>query len=179
MFPLGAAPRDFVYFSQPCVEVRALRFVAGSVAIPSTERGRGPWVDLMLDSAALASSQAESLLVGYEVGSSLRITSIPIIMPTAPSAATLALEAGAPRVARPVLPHFTPADSGRWTARLAALPSVVRVDRGQGDPPGSCARILEPGAAGTFGLRLGVFLATLALWVPLYFWWALRQDRGA
>jgi hypothetical protein len=36
-----------------------------------------------------------------------------------------------------------------------------------------------PGEHGGFPLRFGLFVATIVLWIPLYFWWATRRRDTA
>jgi hypothetical protein len=59
---------------------------------------------------------------------------------------------------------------------MAALPSAVRL-AGAGVPNEKCW--LEPGNGGGLARVFWALVATLALWVPLYMWWANRQRLGA
>jgi len=119
----------------------------------------------------------DTLVVSYSVRLSATVASIPLVIPAVPlaGAATITLRLP-PGDARPVLPYLVRGAAGTWTAQFRALPSAIRVDLGSHGGQRPCAETRPAGDAGTFSIRLAVFIASLVLWIPLYFWWASRQS---
>jgi hypothetical protein len=96
--------------------------------------------------------------------------------------------------ARVLIPRLerSPAGTG-WTARLLAMPAFVRVGVRSGSDPdltpvrpqsrfsaefrASCPGRID-GSTGRLEWRFVVFVATMGVWVPVYFWWFARR-RGA
>jgi hypothetical protein len=75
-----------------------------------------------------------------------------------------------------VAPRLARADSARWSARMAALPAAVRVG---GLTPNAVCSETARFDSGRFKLIFWSLVATLALWVPTYLWWANRQPHNA
>ncbi len=181
----GTVLPDFQYLTGRCAAMDSVAIGLGTSPLNQRLVMRGPWVELHLDSGVRASGGGLVLSVSYLATLSGRRASIPVVMPMAPLAAstpgvrpvevTLRLPSGPGT--RPLLPHLAATGSQTWASRLEALPSVVRVDLGPGRPP--CDEPRAGGDAGSFDVRFAVFVATLVLWIPLYFWWARRQDGHA
>jgi hypothetical protein len=180
----GTTVPGFQYLSGPCATVDGVTFSLGDAPVHIAPLARGPWRELHPDAATRATGGGAFLTVSYQVRLTGRWTSIPVVMPMAPLAtgagrtasAEIALRLPQGPPAGPVLPRLTASGGGTWTGAFNAIPSVVVLDRGAPQPP--CAEPAQPGDAGSFGVRFTIFLATLLLWIPLYFWWANRQDRG-
>lgn len=179
----GTTLPDFQYLAGRCATMDSVALALGGAPLAIRAVRRGPWVELRLDSAAHASGGGVFLTISYQATLSGRLASIPVVMPMAPLAAStpavrpaeLILRLPSRPGARPLLPHLAPTGPPTWTSRFDALPSMVRLDLGPDRSP--CDEPRTGGDAGTFDLRFAVFIATLALWIPLYFWWAQRQDR--
>lgn len=172
--------QPLLYLHAPCAAVSELSTSRGAVLLEPAARARGPWVDVRVASGSPSSGSPGTLTVSYLVRLSARVASIPLVLPAAPleSPAVISLRLS-PSGARPVLPRLErAATTGLWSATLRALPSAVRVDLGSESALGPCAEATPRGNAGTLDVRFTVFVATLVLWIPLYFWWASRQpDR--
>ncbi len=181
----GTALPDFQYLMGRCATMDAVALALAEVPLGTKDVVRSPWVEIHLDSATRASGGSVFLTVSYRARLTGRRASVPVVMPMAPLAvgapgvrpATVTLRLPARPGAHPLLPHLEASTPGTWTSRFDALPSAVRLDLGPGEP--ACVEPGAPGDAGTFGIRFAVFIATLALWIPLYFWWARRPDRRA
>ena len=165
------------YLTAKCAAVGRVSVSLGGDALELPPAERGPWVDLTPDVADRRGSPGDTLVVSYSVRLSATVASIPLVIPAVPlaGAATITLRLP-PGDARPVLPHLVRGAAGTWTAQFRALPSAIRVDLGSHGGQRPCAETRPAGDAGTFSIRLAVFIATLVLWIPLYFWWASRQS---
>ncbi|HXV85854.1 MAG TPA: hypothetical protein VD793_04100 [Gemmatimonadales bacterium] len=170
----------FQYRRTSCTTVDSVVITLNGTAVPFSQSEAGPFVRLAPQERA---SPGDVVVVTHRVTLSRAVTSVPVVLPAVSltSAAEVTLRM-AGREGRPVLPHLPRGDGpGTWTATLAALPAAVRVDLGRAPSAAvaACAAPAWTGDSGTFETRLAVFVATLVLWIPLYFWWAHRQpDRG-
>jgi len=180
---------DFQYLAVPCAIVGPVRLSVSGSDVPLSTVDHAPWVVLRDPAAAPRPRSAVPLGIDYDVQLSGREASVPIVHPAMPIQASRGYGAGVVQVdvsfedangARVVLPQLRATGAGPWTGRFLALPSVVRVDRGAASPDVACdARAGTKGNSGTFELIFFSFLATVALWVPLYLWWVSRQRDPA
>lgn len=177
----GSTLPSLQYLSARCASVEAVAFTLANGPLGFQEVARGPWVELRFAAPPQVTGGGVFLTVSYVARIHGRVASIPVLMPMAPlaaqSPARVTLTAPPDATVHPVLPHLTRDRPGTWTAEFRALPSFVRVDLGGAGA--ACDERRPAGNAGTFDLRFAIFIATLALWIPLYFWWARRQDHGA
>jgi hypothetical protein len=167
---------SFQYLTAPCTSIEAISVSLAGAGLELTAAARGPWVAVVPNPAGPRARAGDTVLVSHVVRLSAGSGSIPLVMPAAPlsRAAILTLSLLGTR-ARPLWPFLTRSpEPDMWSTTSRALPSLVRVDPG---PPSdaTCAAIAPRHDAGDFGARFGVFVLTLLLWIPLYFWWALRQ----
>ena len=168
------------YLSARCATVERIAVSLAGVRLEPAATARGPWVDLALNAGSTHGQVGDTLVVWYVSQLSADVASIPLLLPVAPLSRPARLDLRLPSAdARPVLPHLSRDGApDTWFATLRALPSAVRVDLGW-PSAGPCAETQPAGEAGDFRIRLGVFIATLVLWIPLYFWWASRQPDRA
>jgi hypothetical protein len=149
-----------------------------------------PWVTLH-DTTDVPDRVEAPLLyeLSYDVALGLaRRVAIPIIQPSrALDARTAAVEpkvrltvtSTVDPVGAPEFPRFRPAGASAWSTATIAVPASV-VIRGR-EPAGASPcddAIRSPGTNGGFPWRFAAFVGTLVLWIPLYFAWATRRQRG-
>lgn len=183
---------SFEYLAQPCAMVGPIRVESNGKAVPYAGEATGPWIRLHDTSAVDPERTSLGYIFTYEVKLAATDVSVPIVLPTnalvgarrgepiatiqvaLPPDASVIL----PRMTRAVLPSLGSSYQTRntWSARMAALPSAVRL-AGAGPPNEKCW--LEPKNSGGLARIFWALVATLALWVPLYLWWATRQRQSA
>jgi hypothetical protein len=188
----GAPAADFQFLAVPCAIVGAVRMTLAGREIPLARGERPPWVVLHDSAGASRATAADTLEVSYAVRLTGREVGVPIVHPALPLRATAGSAGSAAGMvhlsvafadsagARVLLPQLRAIGGGAWTGRFLAMPSVVRLDRGPRPSAGSCAEPAAPaGDSGRFEFIFFCFLATIALWVPLYMWWVSRQQDSA
>lgn len=174
---------SFEYLEQPCAVVGPVRLVSNGKQVPYAREATGPWMRLHDTSAVDPARTSLGYQITYEVKLAATDVSVPIVVPTSALVGTrrgepiATVTAILPPSARVILPRLT--ERGRdhtWSARMAALPSAVRL-ADAGVPNDKCW--LEPKNSGGLARIFWALVATLALWVPLYMWWANRQRPAA
>ncbi len=174
---------SFEYLEQPCAVVGPVRLESNGKAVPYAGEATGPWMRLHDTSAVDPERTSLRYQITYDVKLAATDVSVPILLPTSALVGTRRGEAIAtihatlPPRARVILPRMTFTPSTRsWSTRIAALPSVVRLAEA-GVPNEKCW--LEPKNSGGLSRIFWALVVTLALWVPLYMWWANRQRQAA
>ncbi len=183
---------SFEYLEQPCAVVGPVRLQSNGKQVPYAREATGPWMRLHDTSAVDPGRSSLGYSITYDVALAATDVSVPVVMPTSALTATrrgeliATIHALLPPGARVILPRMTPtvlpsvgsSDRARndWSANMAALPSAVRL-AGAGAPNEKCW--LEPKNSGGLARIFWALVATLALWVPTYLWWANRQRRAA
>jgi hypothetical protein len=174
---------SFEYLEQPCAVVGPIHLESGGTPVPYAGEATGPWIRLHDTSAVDPERSSLGYRLTYDVKLAATDVSVPVVLPMSvltgsrrgePIATVTAI---LPPSARVILPRLT--ERGRdhiWSARMAALPSAVRL-AGAGVPNEKCW--LEPKNSGGLARIFWALVATLALWVPLYMWWANRQRPAA
>jgi hypothetical protein len=167
-YALSSVPRSitFRHLNVPCATVSGVPLAGAAES--------APWRDF-----TAVDTGPDSITVAYDVRSTGDQLSVPILFPTLPVApneetgrGVVALRVVVPAGYEPVLPHLVASDSpGVWTARMIAVPSLVRVRRAGFAPCGEAAR----GDAGPFDRTFAAFVGTMALWLPIYFTWVHRR----
>lgn len=192
----------FRYLTGPCSDVSpgsiSVRGTAGPIDVASARTG--PWV-LLTPPTALGG--APEYWVSYTVPSWTRTTNIPVVLPSH----VLEPPPGAPmnvvniQVVFPggddggtvLLPQMQPeARAGRWSTKMLALPSFIRVRNGSGSQPDECPgpgagsesgeSSSTPGSSGSLEWSVLGFVVSLVAWVVFYMRWAnARQgpSKGA
>jgi hypothetical protein len=183
-----SAPLDSVAFEHlrfRCSGIADLAVRIGSERIRLTSTEAPPWRRWR---ATPASPVAAGSVIGtdYSVALQPGADAIPLLVPsgvlvresTGASDELVVLSLiGEDVGAVPVLPRFTRQAGGRWTARLPAMPSLIRVDRASPAPDSPCPDGLVAGSSRRLELVFLLFVATLVLWVPLYFVWVWYTRR--
>jgi len=174
---------SFEYLEQPCAMVGPISVESNGKQVPYAGEATGPWIRLHDTSAVDPDRTSLAYELTYEVKLAATDVSVPIVVPTSALVRTrrgepvAAIHATLMWNARPIIPRMTFNESTRsWSARMAALPSAVRL-AGAGVPNEKCW--LEPKNSGGLARIFWALVATLALWVPLYMWWANRQRSAA
>ena len=175
----------FEYLQDSCSSVSPISASSGNRSLGFEVGHRGPWT--FLHAGAGPGQGANQLDLSYTV----RLNggaSIPIVMP----AATLARAgesrgadvevavtfAGGTSAGTVVLPRLARADNtGSWRAQFSAIPSVIRLGASH-DAESSCVR-RSSGTTGGLEWRFRIFVLTMAVWIPVYFFWfGRRGDRA-
>lgn len=173
---------DFTYLARACNAVSALTAARGAVSIGVASDTTAPWVTVHDTTERADSTAGVPYEMRYEVSMSGEDAHVPVLMPAAvltttrgASSPTVIVEAdlarGGPRarVASPRMHREGP----WWIARFAALPAtIVLAGVAATDAPCEERGRTIRGDSGTFWVRFALLLATMALWVPLYFVWA-------
>ena len=174
---------SFEYLAQPCAMVGPIRLESNGKAVSYAGEAAGPWIRLHDTSAVDPDRTSLGYQLTYEVKLAATDVSVPIVVPTSALVGTrrgepiAAIQATLMWNARPIVPRMAFNESTRsWSAHMAALPSAVRL-AGAGAPNEKCW--LEPKNSGGLAPIFWALVATLALWVPLYMWWANRQRPAA
>jgi hypothetical protein len=174
---------SFEYLEQPCAVVGPIRLESNGKQVPYAGEATDPWVRLHDTSAVDPTRLSLGYQITYEVKLAASDVSVPIVLPTSALTGTrrgepvATIHATLMWNARPIVPRMMFNESTRsWSARMAALPSAVRLSAA-GVPNEKCW--LEPKNSGGLARVFWALVATLALWVPLYMWWANRQRRAA
>jgi len=174
---------SFEYLEQPCTIVGPVQLESDGKAVPYTAERTGPWVRLHDTSAVDPGRTSLRYQFRYDVKLAATDVSVPIVVPTSALVGTrrgepiATIHATLPPSARVIFPRMAFTTFTRsWSARMAALPSAARF-AGPGMPNEKCW--LEPKNSGGLARIFWALVATLALWVPLYMWWANRQRPAA
>lgn len=174
---------SFEYLEQPCAMVGPVRMESDGKPVSYAAERTGPWTRLHDTSAVDPARTSLGYRLSYEVRLAATDVSVPIIMPTMTLAGNRRGEPIAtihtvlPPSARVIYPRMSFTKSTlMWSAYMAAMPSAVRL-AGAGVPNEKCW--LEPKNSGGLASIFWALVATLALWVPLYMWWANRQRPAA
>lgn len=173
----------FEVLDSPCATVGAVSATVAGRRLTVNVSRRGPWT---LIRATDARRERRAIQVRYGVRLEGAGAAVPVVLPAAAlepagrlrgADVTLrvtfasAIERGAV-----LLPRLERAGGGVWEARLPAIPSVVRL-RLAGGRPAACDRAL-PGTTGGLEWRFWIFVATMAAWIPIYFWWFGRRNEA-
>lgn len=183
---LDAPP--FELLDQPCAIVGSIVIRSAGHTLPYVISHHRPWTFLTGDERELRSREriraGEAIEIEYGVGLDASDATIPLVVPSAPlrslpdsrgADVTLRATFGAGvDGASVVLPRFERAKPGTWGAHMLAVPSAVRVHLPGGRPSG-CGRVFA-GSTGGLEWRFWIFVATMATWIPIYFWWFGRED---
>lgn len=180
---------DLTWYVNGCASVGTPTATNGGLPVVFAADTNTPWVVLhdTTDASLLGEGPLRyglSYLVTHGGGGQ---ASIPVLQPSGPLGAR-----GGPvtpkvrlrvttddGVLRPVLPRFRFVREGVWEAVMVAIPANVVV-RGPESGAASCDEASRmPGANGGFVRLVGLFVLTIATWIPLYFWWAMRQRDPA
>ena len=177
---------SFEYLEQPCTMVGPVQLESDGKAVPYAAERTGPWVRLHDTSTVDPSRTSLGYSLTYDVKLAAADVSVPIVLPTSVltgarrGEAIATIHAMLPTAARVILPRMTQSGEdgiwSTWSARMAAMPSAVRL-AGAGVHNEKCW--LEPRNSGGLARIFWALVATLALWVPLYMWWANRQRPAA
>ncbi|MGH7712066.1 MAG: hypothetical protein ACREOG_12320 [Gemmatimonadaceae bacterium] len=173
---------SFEWLEQRCARVGPVRLQSDAGEVPYARDTTGPWVRLHDTSSVDPARRSLGYLLSYEVELAGRDVSIPLVLPLAVLTgrrrgdAITDITVSLPQNARVTVPRMSPTGGGRWSARMAALPSAIGV-RGIG-PNADCGGE-SAGTSGNFRLIFWALVTTLALWVPTYLWWANRQRDQA
>jgi len=193
---LAGVPPDLSlqYLETACGAVSPIVFALDGASVGYRTVRNAPWVVLRPAMAVRNGTGAAELRVDYLVQVNGSKLSIPVVMPGAPlesgaggGAVAVEVSISLPpswRGARVVFPQLHPTEEpGHWSARLPAIPSLVRVRR---DPPvdqAPCAPLHADeggGSSGPFERIFFAFVATVVLWVPLYMLWVrVGRDAGS
>ncbi len=178
----GTRSAAFEFLDNPCSTVGPVGATMAGAPLALDVSRRGPWT--LLDAPDLRPGGGP-LQVRYRVRLESADAAVPIVLPAAALEAAEGLRGAEVTLrvtfARPIerasvlLPRLEPSgDRQVWEARLLAIPSMVRLRLPAGRPR-TCGRVL-PGTAGGLEWRFWVFVATMAAWIPIYFWWFSRRD---
>ena len=172
----------FELLDVPCSRLGPITSVLDSRAIAFDATRRARWTRLRATGIAAAAGAIWRIEYPVETGGGE--ATVPLVLPAATlerlagtrgAAVTIAVTfAGDGEAALPRFDHD--AGSRTWRARLLALPSVIRV-RVPAAAPVAC----DAATAGTSGgleWRFWIFVATMAIWVPVYLWWFGRRRAG-
>ena len=182
----GAA--SFQYLASPCAPIDSLSASIGGRPVAFATERNGPWVRLHDTTADVESAGGNTYQLQYLVHLDEREPAIPVVLPATVldrsdgkrGATVLVRVRFAPPVAgaRVILPQLLPERSGDvWSATLLALPSLVRVRVSAIAEASRCSRALA-GDEGGLTWRFAIFVAVMALWVPLYLWWVARRPES-
>jgi len=174
---------SFEYLEQPCAVVGPIRLESNGKEVPYAAEATRPWMRLHDTSAVDPGRSSLGYSISYDVKLAATDVSVPIVLPTSALTGTrrgepiATIHAMLQWNAKVLLPRMSFVKSTRsWTARMAALPSAVRL-AGAGVPNEKCW--LEPKNSGGLAGIFWALVATLALWVPTYLWWANRRRDAA
>jgi hypothetical protein len=172
---------SFELLQQRCALLGPIRAQANGRDISLASEATGPWLRLHETSAVEPGSSALGYTFAYDVELHAADASIPVLLPLTVLRAerrgehVASVTVQLPSHAGVTLPRMTRAADGHWSTRMAALPSAVRV---HGLSPNVECEALPDAESGRFKLIFWSLVATLALWVPAYLWWANRQQRS-
>ena len=185
-FARPARALDFTHLTNTCTRVGAVVARRDGLAVALVADSNPPWV-VLHDTTDAAAQPAMPFrydveyLVTSAAGGRM---AVPLVQPAGaldPRGAPMRPRVGiVVRTAggadgEPRLPRFTRSGEGEWTARMSAAPATV-VMRRRGAAATTCDDgVMIPGEHAGFVRRVGLFLATIVLWIPLYFWWAGRR----
>ena len=173
---------SFEWLEQPCTRVGPVSIRSNGSEVPYAREVSEPWVRLHDTSLVDPARSTLGYAVRYDVELLGQDVSIPLLVPVAVLAGRARGEPVAnvsvtlPPGAHVSVPRMAPAGDGRWSTRLVALPAAVRIEN---VAPNVDCRGVVAGDSGQFKLIFWALIATLALWVPTYLWWANRQHDAA
>lgn len=181
---------DLTYLETSCSSVTGVDAHRGDATVSLVREENRPWVVLH------DTSDVGELVTGpvaYRLAYRVRHLggprlAVPLVQPAGPLDARGARVAAKVQLhvsvaerdlARPEFPRFAEVRPAEWAADLVAVPSsiVMGVRRAAAEP--TPCELEIAGANGGFIRRVALFLLTLLLWIPLYFWWAARRRPGA
>lgn len=176
---------SFQYLASPCASIDSLSASIGGRPVAFATERNGPWVMLHDTTADVESVGGNTYQLQYVVHLDEREPAIPIVLPAAVldrsdgkrGAAVLVRVRFSPPAAgaRVLVPQLLPEPPGdAWSGTLLALPSLVRVRVPAIAAAAGCSRSLA-GNEGGLTWRFAIFVAVMALWVPLYLWWVARR----
>lgn len=176
----------FLYLNDPCAPVESISLRAGQDEIQFEQQSRGSWAFLFLRTPP-PQETPWTLEISYDVSLREADAPIPVLLP----ASLLEATAGAGRglievevnaassdqftVALPQIPLVDP--SGRWRRTFLAIPSLVSLQWKEGvavQTSQTCRQGTRE--VGLFNWNFYGFLASLLLYVVLYFVWAGRRN---
>jgi len=172
----------FELLDVPCARLGPVTSVVDNRAIAFDASRRAPWTTFR--AAGIGAAAGAVWRIEYLVETGGGDAAVPLVLP----AATLERVAGTRGAAVTIavtfagdgdatLPRFDhDAGSRTWRARLLALPSLIRVR-----VPRAASVACDAATAGTSGgleWRFWIFVATMAIWVPVYLWWFGRRRAG-
>jgi hypothetical protein len=183
---LAAAVRtaDFTYLARACTRVSALTVARPPLAAGIASDTSTPWVAIHDTTELAPDASLSAYEIRYDVSWTGDTPRIPLVMPAAPLGAAgstpssvvieVTLADSATRVVSPRMRRT----GQRWSSTLAAIPSTIVLSRPAPGRDASCDKDESSGGdAGSFHIRFALLLATMGVWVPLYFVWAARA-RG-
>lgn len=183
------APSEFRYLTGSCSDVgpEPVSLSGPSGRMETSSARTGPWVRLTPVAKAGNDLGAGLYSVSYQVRSTSRTTTIPLVLPSQPlvppvgsDMALVTLRVMLPeQEASVVLPQMQrTGPPGVWSTQMIALPSLVRVSRPSSnlpdDCPGSGAGTTSGGSSGSLEWWMCGFVASLVAWVTFYMRWAAR-----
>jgi hypothetical protein len=176
---------DLTWFMNACASVGTPAATSGGLPVVFAADTNTPWVVLhdTTDAALLGEGPVRYVLSYVVTHGGGGQASIPVLQPNGP----LGTRGGAvtPKVRlrvitedgdrRPVLPRFSLVREGVWEASMVAIPANV-VARGPIAGDATCDdEAPVAGENGDFPRLVALFVLTIVLWIPLYFWWATRK----
>lgn len=180
---------DLVHLTNSCTSIRDLRATRNGLVAGLTSDTTRPWV-VWHDTSEVADAEGSlTYAFTYRVdhGPAARLA-LPMVLPDRPLDARNAPVTPKVRLSvriegepsnAPEFPRFVREPDGRWSAALIAVPATIVVRGALREDQTPCDDAIRmEGSNGGFVTRLSAFIGTLALWIPLYFWWATRQRRG-
>ena len=187
--PDSARPA-FRVLERSCTAVGAAAYRARLGDVHLRESHRGPWRELLLDTAVSppAAGWPRDFDVEYVAWLRSGGSDVPLVVPARAIPATsgerpvtLIVDLEQVPGARVTFPAMERHARNQWRARLVAMPSYVRVAWPPGTPRLACGDAAQPARDdGGLGWRTAVFIGVMALWVPLYLAWARRtRDEEA
>ena len=186
---LARTPRvlDFMYLANGCSAVAQVQAARGDLPVALAADTNAPWVSWHDTTDVTVPVDVPVVYrVGYDVtwrGGGRR--TLPLVHPGRPLTARAAPVVPLVRVVvedasgahQPSFPRLVRESPTRWSAALVAIPSTVVLEGP--DAAGGCAPGDAIGGANDgFTRRMALLALTMLLWIPLYFWWAVRRRAG-
>lgn len=161
----------------PCVPLEELTVTVDDTAWVVEAADGGPWMRVRaMSPIAPPTPTGAPLVIVYRARLGQRTSTLPVVMPRG----TLTREPGTRGAAidlrvtfesdgRVRLPQLAAASNPHeWRARLLAVPSMLRLEVPDASDA-ACGTALS-GSTGGLEWRVSTFVATMAVWIPLYFW---------
>jgi len=177
---------SFEWLDDRCSRVGPMSIAVNDASLALDATRNGPWT-MVRASSHLTGAARASLVVRYEVTLAARDAGVPILLPAAPleradgssrdAVVAVTVELPDDAESRVLLPRLERFPSGKWEARLLAIPSMLRVRTSTA--AAECVTATD-GTTGGLEWRFWIFAGTMGVWVPLYLWWfGRREDRSA